>query len=71
MRQLTVTIPDDFYKTFIAFLKHMPDVVIDERENEFVEKQDKMVAERAKNAKAEDYIDAFESLEHLRKKNGF
>jgi len=71
MRQVTVTIPDDFYKTFIAFFKHMPDVVINERENEFVEKQDKMVAERAKNAKPEDYIDAFESLENLRKKNGF
>ena len=35
MRQLTVTIPDDFYETFISFFKHIPDVSIDENvENE-------------------------------------
>jgi glycine dehydrogenase len=30
MRQLTVTIPDDFYETFISFFKHIPDISIDE-----------------------------------------
>ena len=35
MRQLTVTIPDDFYETFVSFFKHIPDVSIDENiENE-------------------------------------
>lgn len=58
MKQLTVTIPDEFYKTFIAFFKHMPDVVIDEREtNEVPEWQQKIVLERMKNAKPEDYLD--------------
>ncbi|RZJ98708.1 MAG: hypothetical protein EOO46_24575 [Flavobacterium sp.] len=71
MRQLTVTIPDDFYNTFIAFFKHIPEVKINEENNEFTERQDKMVAERLNNAKPEDYVDALESLENLKKKYGF
>lgn len=71
MRQLTVTIPDDFYNTFIAFIKHIPEVKINEKDNEFIEKQDKMVAERVENAKPEDYVDAFESLEKIKNKYGF
>ncbi|MDR6969469.1 phosphopantothenoylcysteine synthetase/decarboxylase [Flavobacterium arsenatis] len=56
MRQLTVTIPDDFYNTFIAFFKQMPDVKIDEKdENEVPLWQQEMVLERLKNAKPEDY----------------
>lgn len=31
MRQLTITIPDDFYETFVSFIKHIPDVSIDEK----------------------------------------
>ena len=30
MRQLTVTIPDEFYETFISFFKNIPDVYINE-----------------------------------------
>ena len=30
MRQLTVTIPDSFYETFISFFKHIPEVSINE-----------------------------------------
>ncbi|PBJ12725.1 hypothetical protein [Flavobacterium sp. ACN6] len=57
MRQLTVTIPDDFYETFISFFKHVPDVSINENiENEVPQWQQEMVLERIKNAKPEDYI---------------
>ncbi|MDR7208676.1 hypothetical protein [Flavobacterium piscis] len=57
MRQLTVTIPDDFYETFIGFFKHVPDVSKDENTaNEIPLWQQEMVLERIKNAKPEDYI---------------
>ena len=69
MRQLTVTIPDDFYKTFIAFFKHMPDVVIDEREKDDVpEWQQKLVLERMKNANPEDFLDWEDVKNELDKK---
>jgi hypothetical protein len=56
MRQLTVTIPDDFYETFIRFFKHIPEVSINEKtENEVPLWQQEMVLERMKNAKPEDY----------------
>jgi hypothetical protein len=62
MRQLTVTIPDDFYDTFISFFKHIPDVSIDENaSNEVPLWQQEMVLERMKNAKPEDYISWEES----------
>ncbi|KRB54818.1 hypothetical protein [Flavobacterium sp. Root186] len=57
MRQLTVTIPDDFYETFISFFKHVPDVSIDENTtNKIPLWQQEIVLERIKNAKPEDYI---------------
>lgn len=56
MRQLTVTIPDDFYKTFVAFFKHIPDVVIEEN-TDVPEWQQKLVLDRIKEAKSEDYED--------------
>ena len=72
MRQLTVTIPDDFYETFISFFKHIPDVSIDENPaNEIPLWQQEMVLERMKNAKPEDYIDADEALKSLKDKYGF
>lgn len=56
MRQLTVTIPDDFYETFVSFFKHIPDVSINENiTNEIPLWQQEMVLERIKNAKPEDY----------------
>jgi hypothetical protein len=72
MRQLTVTIPDDFYETFISFFKHIPDVSIDENTaNEIPLWQQEMVLDRIKNAKPEDYIDADVALESLKNKYGF
>ena len=62
MRQLTVTIPDSFYETFISFFKHIPDVSIAENPtNEVPLWQQEMVLERMKNAKPEDYISWEES----------
>lgn len=71
MRQLTVTIPDDFYPTFIEFFKHIPDVSInDKKENEVPLWQQEMVLDRIKNSKPEDYIDANIALSNLKKKYG-
>lgn len=67
MRQLTVTIPDNFYESFIRFFKHIPNVSITENtENETSSWQQEIVLERIKNAKPEDYIpleDAFKELD--------
>jgi hypothetical protein len=72
MRQLTVTIPDEFYETFISFFKHIPDVSINENaSNEVPLWQQEMVLERMKNAKPEDYVDARESLKKIKDKYGF
>ena len=72
MKQLTVTIPDEFYNSFIEFFKHIPDVKIDEKiDFEIPEWQKEMVLERMKNAKPEDYLDAKKSLSKLKKKYGF
>ena len=72
MRQLTVTIPDDFYETFISFFKHIPDISINDNiANEIPLWQQEMVLERMKNAKPEDYTDARESLKKIKDKYGF
>jgi hypothetical protein len=69
MRQLTVTIPDDFYETFINFFKHIPEVSIDDENiSEVPLWQQEMVLERIKNAKPEDYILLEDALKELDKK---
>lgn len=69
MRQLTVTIPDDFYETFISFFKHVPDVSINENTTDEIPLwQQEMVLERMKNAKPEDYISWEESKKRLNDK---
>jgi hypothetical protein len=69
MRQLTLTIPDDFYETLISFLKHIPNVSIEENvENEILLWQQEMVLERIKKAKPEDYISWEEAKKEMDKK---
>ncbi|MHC0444428.1 hypothetical protein ACWA1F_03415 [Flavobacterium sp. 3-218] len=69
MRKLTITISDDFYDTFVNFLKYIPDVSIEESsENEIPLWQQKMVLDRIKNSKPEDYISLEESIKKLDKK---
>ena len=71
MRQLTVTIPDDFYTSFIEFFKHIPEVYIQNKdENKVPLWQQEIVLDRIKNAKPEDYIDANLAIDFLRKKYG-
>ncbi len=69
MKRLTVTVPDDFYESFISFFKHIPGVSIKENNennenilDEIPPWQQEIVLERMKNAKPEDYIDADEDL---------
>ena len=69
MRQLTVTIPDDFYETFIDFIKHIPNIYIEE--NTAIEIpiwQQEIVLERLKNAKPEDFISWEEVKKEMDKK---
>jgi hypothetical protein len=69
MKQLTVTIPDEFYNSFIEFFKHIPEVKIDENiDIEVPLWQQEMVLERMKNAKPEDYISWEESKKRLNAK---
>ena len=71
MRQLTVTIPDDFYTSFIEFFKHIPEVHIQNKEdNEVPLWQQEIVSKRIKNSKPEDYIDAREALNTIKGKYG-
>ena len=71
MRQLTVKIPDEHYDNLIAFLKPIPEVILDNREEEYNKSIEKMVLERLHNSKPKDYIDAFESLKRIKEKYGF
>lgn len=71
MRQVTVTIPDEYYDNLIEFLKPIPDTIVDNREEEYNKKIQEMVLERVKNSKPEDYVDARESVQRLKLKYGF
>ena len=71
MRQVTVTIPDEHYDDLINFLKPIPEIVIDNRKEEYNKKIQEMVLERMKNAKPEDYVDARASLKKIKDKYGF
>lgn len=72
MRQLTVTIPDNFYESFLSLFKDNPEVSIEEKTVFEVPKwQQEIVLERMKNAKPEDYVDARESLKKIKDKYGF
>ncbi|TRX37833.1 hypothetical protein FNW52_02740 [Flavobacterium sp. ZT3R18] len=68
MKQLTVTIPDEFYNSFVEFFKHVPEVKIDESQEEYNRSIEKMVIDRVKNAKPEDYISWEESKKRLNAK---
>lgn len=69
MKQLTVTIPDDFYNTFIAFFKHIPDVTI--AENEVPLWQEEMLLKRMKEATPENYRNWEEVKKELDEKWNF
>ena len=69
MRQLTVTIPDNFYESFLSLFKDNPEVSIEEKTVFEVPKwQQEIVLERMKNAKPEDYLDWEDVKKDLDKK---
>ena len=56
MRQLTLTIPDDFYAKLMTFLAPNPEIIVEEKNDDSVPLwQQEMVLERIKNSKPEDY----------------
>ncbi|GEM_PF-2228681 len=71
MRQLTLTIPDDFYAKLMTFLAPNPEVIVEEKSDDEVPLwQQEIVLERIKNSKPEDYIDAREALNTIKGKYG-
>jgi hypothetical protein len=65
MKQITISIPENFYKTFIDFLKHVPDAKIETEDDYFIPEWHKEeTLRRIKTAKAKDFI----SWEKARKK---
>lgn len=65
MRQVTVTIPDEYYEKLLQFLKPIPDAVVDNRQEEYNLSIEKMVLERIENSKPEDYVSWEESKKRL------
>lgn len=65
MRQLTVTIPDEYYENLLQFLKPIPNAVIDNRQVEYNLSIEKMVLERIENSKPEEYVSWEESKKRL------
>lgn len=71
MRQITLTIPDDFYTKLMTFLAPNPEIIVEEKKEDSVPLwQQEMVLERIKNSKTEDYIDAKEALNSIKSKYG-
>ncbi|QBN19274.1 hypothetical protein [Flavobacterium nackdongense] len=75
MRQVKVSFPDDFYHTFMEYLKDKPEVSVDE-EFENLDKsvpqwQQDIVLDRIKTSKPEDYRSWEEVKKDLDKKWNF
>jgi hypothetical protein len=69
MRQVTVNIPDEFYESFMTYLKETPSISIEtESENGVPYWQQELVFNRIKNSKPEDYISWEESKKRLNEK---
>ena len=68
MRQLTLTIPDDFYAKLMTFLAPNPEIIVEEKNDDSVPVwQQEMVLERIRNSKPEDYIDVKIAIVNLKK----
>ena len=65
MRQVTITIPDEYYDNLIQFLKPIPNTTIDNRQEEHDKFIQNLIVERAKNAKPEDYQSWEEAMKEL------
>jgi hypothetical protein len=70
MRQLTLTIPDDFYAKLMTFLAQNPEIIVEEKNDDLVPLwQQEMVLERIKNSKQEDYRSWEEVKKEMDKKS--
>jgi len=70
MRQLTLTIPDDFYAKLMTFLAPNPEIIVEEKNDDSVPLwQQEMVLERIKNSKPEDYRSWEEVKKEMDKKS--
>ena len=71
LRQVTITISDEYYDNLMRILKPIPDTIIDNSQEEYNKSIKKMVLERIKNSKPEDFINAKGSLNRIKEKYGF
>ena len=71
MRQVTITIPDEYYENLMQFLKPIPNTLIDNSKENYDRSIEKIVKERILNSKPDDYVDARISLNRLKEKHGF
>ena len=69
MRQISVSIPDSFYKTFMDFFKHIPDAKIEEIENfPIPEWHKEQTLHRLKTSKRTDFIPWSKAKKQLKSK---
>ncbi len=69
MKQVSVTVPESFYKTFIDFLKHVPDAKIEEIEDFSIPKWHKeQTLHRIKTSKQADFIPWGKAKKQLKSK---
>ena len=71
MRQVTITIPDEYYDNLMQFLKPIPNTLIDNSKEEYDKAIEKKVLKRISRSKPDDYRDARISLNRLKEKHGF
>ena len=69
MRQVTISIPDKLYNSFMELFKHIPDLKISETEKIIItERQKKILDQRRKTVKPADFIPWNEAKKQLRTK---
>ena len=69
MKQLTVSIPESFYKTFVEFFKHIPDAKVEEVENLSIPQWHKEeTLKRLKSSKPQDFISWAKAKKQLKSK---
>ena len=71
MKQITISIPESFYKTFIAFFRHIPEARIESETGVSIPEWHKTeTLKRLKNAKPENFIPWEQVKKNIRFKSG-
>ena len=69
MKHLTIGIPDKLYNSFLELFKHIPEITIaEDSEIEIPEAHKKLVRQRMKNAKPENFKSYSEVQKKIKKK---